>query len=1606
MSTDNTIQQKNRVRTHVHWLAFTIALIFIFVLPVQAALNPDFTGTPRSGFSPVVVQFTDTSTGFVEPVTYLWDFGDGNTSTKQNPQYTYDLPGTYIVKLDITNASGDQATVTQKDYITVEPPVIPDPLIPDFTGTPHSGISPLTVQFTDTSTGPVDQWGWDFGNGNTSTKQNPQYTYDLPGTYSVKLTISNASGEQASITKKDYITVESPIIADPLTPDFTATPVSGPAPLVVRFTDTSTGPVDLWEWDFGDGNTSSKQNPQYTYDLPGTYPVKLTISNASGEQASITKKDYITVNSAPSTSELIPNFTGTPRFGVSPLAVQFTDTTTGFVEPVTYLWDFGDGNTSSTQNPKYTFEQPGLYSVTLTIGQVSGTLASISHKDYITVSPAPVPGEVIPNFDALPRSGISPLTVQFNDTSKGFIEPVTYLWDFGDGNTSSTQNPRYTFHEPGTYTIKLDISNANGEQATITQKDYITVNPAPVSSELIPDFNATPRFGVSPVIVRFNDRSTGFTEPVTYLWDFGDGNTSSQQNPLHTYTEPGSYSIKLDISQGSGALATISKNNYITITAIPLVLPYADFFGIPTSGSAPLTVAFTDLSTNTPISWNWSFGDDSPENATEQNPVHTFSAAGNYTVSILASNANGSDIQTREEYIKVRPAAVPHVLPVADFSGKPTSGDAPLTVAFADLSTNSPTSWKWLFGDDSIENATEQDPVHTYSNPGNYTVSLNATNADGSDTQTRTEYITVNPAAAPHTQPVTTPPIADFSSKPTNGVAPLTVSFKDLSANVPTSWLWSFGDDSVENATEQNPIHTYTNPGNYTVSLNATNVDGSDTQTRTEYIKVAPPETPRALPVGAAPAADFFGIPTSGDTPLTVTFSDLSTNTPTSWNWSFSDDSRENATEQNPIHTFTNPGNYTVSLNAMNADGNDTQTRTEYIKANPATVPLTPPVADFSGEPIRGIAPLTVTFTDSSANNPISWNWSFGDESLENATEQNPVHTYANPGNYTVTLNATNPDGNDTKVWSDYIIVSLVPLEPLIPEPLIPNFTGTPTSGPAPLTVQFNDTSTGPHNQWEWDFGDGNVSSEQNPLYTYNEPGSYSVLLNISQAGGNSGSTTQEYYITVVTPLIPVPLNVTPLIPNFIGTPASGPAPLTVKFNDTSTGPHDQWAWNFGDGNTSLEQNPVYTYNQPGSYSVLLNVSQTDGDSVSRTQEDYIKVLVTPSAPPIAEFTGVPASGFAPLTVTFTDVSTNTPTSWNWSFGDDSVENASEQNPVHTYVNPGTYTVSLNATNAAGLNSTTKTSYLNVTAALTAPFADFSGTPTSGESPLTVQFNDVSTGFVNPVTYFWDFGDGNTSTERNPSHTYTTDTSENYTVSVNVTGNYGQTGSMIKSDYITIEIPTIELILSESLPDESLLANDSIPVDQSLPQAQSLSQSTSGFRTQSLLQSSSGYLGESLPKDISPQNGVSAYSGVIVGPSVRDWKLDNGDNTKDTAFWMLAGGNRNWKVEVRDAMDGIKPSGTVGRMAEYNFGGTPSYVSPGKFLQNVLRLQTVSWPRNQLGSVISLPVISGMKETILTGSHMIWIGHINLFQRVEPSDSSLGTDKGYRIVIMFEASSV
>lgn len=336
----------------------------------------------------------------------------------------------------------------------------------DFSGSPTSGAPPIAVQFTDLSTGGATGWSWDFGDGGVSSQQNPSHTYQTAGTFTVRLT-ATGSGGQNTRTRNGYITVSS--AASPPTADFTANPTSGTAPLSVQFTDTSTGAPTTWSWDFGDGSTSSQQNPSHTYQGAGSFTVRLTAINGAGGNTR-TRTSYISVSA--STPQPVADFSANPTSGAAPLAVQFLNQSTG---ATSLSWNFGDGATSTETNPVHVYQGGGTFTVSLTASNASGQNTR-TRTEYIVVT-AP-PSAPVAEFIAEPTTGTAPFIVHFTDQSSG--SPSSWLWDFGDGGTSTQRNPLHTYTVAGSFTVRLVTSNAGG-QSTRTRNSYVVVTPAAAS---------------------------------------------------------------------------------------------------------------------------------------------------------------------------------------------------------------------------------------------------------------------------------------------------------------------------------------------------------------------------------------------------------------------------------------------------------------------------------------------------------------------------------------------------------------------------------------------------------------------------------------------------------------------------------------------------------------------------------------------------------------------------------------------------------------------------------------------------------------------------------------------------------------------------------------------------------------------------------------------------------------------------------------------------------------------------------------------------------------------------------------------------------------------
>jgi YD repeat-containing protein len=334
--------------------------------------------------------------------------------------------------------------------------------------------------------------------------------------------------------------------------------------------------------------------------------------------------------------------------------------------------------------------------------------------------------------------------------------------------------------------------------------------------------------------------------------------------------------------------------------------------------------------------------------------------------------------------------------PVVDFTGDPVTGTVPLTVTFTNESTGKANGYEWKYGDGITSTTDTVTHTHTYTAAGVYTVSLTAFRKQGPDTVTKTNYITVY-----------APPVAGFTGTPLTGTAPLTVTFTNTTTGQVTGYEWMYGDGITSTESAVTHTHPYTASGVYTVSLAATGPGGSDTLTRTNYITVYTP-----------PVAGFTGTPLTGAVPLTVTFTNTTTGQVTSYEWSYGDEITSTESAVTHTHAYTAAGVYTVSLEATGPGGSDTLTRTNYITA------YAPPVAGFTGTPLTGIAPLTVTFTNTTTGEVTDHEWKYGDGITSTESAVTHTHAYTATGAYTVSLTAIGPGGSDVLTRTNYITVT------------------------------------------------------------------------------------------------------------------------------------------------------------------------------------------------------------------------------------------------------------------------------------------------------------------------------------------------------------------------------------------------------------------------------------------------------------------------------------------------------------------------------------------------------------------------------------------------------
>ncbi len=507
-------------------------------------------------------------------------------------------------------------------------------------------------------------------------------------------------------------------------------------------------------------------NGQHTYAAAGTYPVNLN-NTFSGCTGAITKNIYV-VN-PPSTS-----FTGTNLVSCKPpLTTTFTNTTTG---ATSWLWSFGDGTTSNLQNPPpHIYTSYGTYSDTLMASSAGGCSTTFIKPNYVIVQ------KPIVVINGLPGNGCAPYIWTPSVATNTPDGVATYSWIFGNGNTSTLQNPPAQTYGPGVYEVYCTITTNGGCTATDSGMVQVgTVKP-------VPAFSFIPPTACVKSAVQFKDLSTPAGAVNQWLWQFGDGSTDTKENPSYSYTKPGTYNVRLT-AYDNGCWDSISQ----TIVINP---PLADFNYLNTCGASN-TFTFLDNSTQA-LTWLWDFGDNSPK-ATAQNTSHTYLAGPPKleTVKLVVTNGTCTDSISKNITVNQTTTLI--------FSTNTVCVNTPLTIRVSALSNI--VSFQFEMGDGTITPISTQSVIsYSYSKPGIYQVKVITTDVSGCVDSSVAYPLNVSG------------PTVNFSGPPAVSCGALTVNFKDLTVASPgtflKTWAWDFGDGGTSPL--QNPSHLYNIPGKF-----------------------------------------------------------------------------------------------------------------------------------------------------------------------------------------------------------------------------------------------------------------------------------------------------------------------------------------------------------------------------------------------------------------------------------------------------------------------------------------------------------------------------------------------------------------------------------------------------------------------------------------------------------------------------------------------------------------------------------------------------------------------------------------------------------------------
>jgi PKD repeat protein len=688
-------------------------------ITISASLPPSAANFTFSPSAPAVNQdvFFNASTSGISNGTYTWDFGDGGTAAGVSVSRRFTRAGTYTVTMRVSNAVGQSGSISKPVTASNTSPTV----VASFVFSPSNPSINQTVFFNASASTPASAtFKWDFGDGTTATGVSPTHDYDLGGTYTVTLTVTNDVGQSSTVSRTIVVSSTS----SQVTASFVFSPTAPAVNQDVYFDAAASRPTDgTFTWDYGDGATGTGLTPSHRYAQAGTYVVTLFNRSSLGQSATVSRTVTVSATSA----SVSASFVFSPTAPAVNQDIYFDAAASRPVD-ATFKWDFGDGTAvGSGVTPTHRYNLAGTYTVTLTVTNTFGQSATSSR----TITVSSTSAQVTASFTFSPVNPAVNQEVFFNASASRPTD-ATFSWAYGDGSAADTGvAPAHRFAQAGTYTITLTVTSPLGQSSTTSR----TITVTPTSPGVTASFTFSPTQPAISQLVYFN-ASASTPTTATYAWNYGDGTPAGAGvTPTHQFAVAGTYTVTLTVTNATNQSATTSRTVTVTTTSSGVT---ASFTFSPTSPATGEDVFFNaSASTPTNGTFSWDFGDGS--GGAGVTPSHKYLTAGTFTVTMTVTSAAGQTATTSKT------VTVAAVTITADFTFSPTNPNITAgtnTVLFDPTpSSASVTTWAWDFGVLGAT-STAQRPSYKFINAGTWVVRLTVGDAAGR-TATITKNVTV-----------------------------------------------------------------------------------------------------------------------------------------------------------------------------------------------------------------------------------------------------------------------------------------------------------------------------------------------------------------------------------------------------------------------------------------------------------------------------------------------------------------------------------------------------------------------------------------------------------------------------------------------------------------------------------------------------------------------------------------------------------------------------------------------------------------------------------------------------------------------------------------------